>query len=292
MPRMTRMAGDIAAMGVQVEEIPGWETRGSSSFAPALVICHWTAGPRGSRTRPSLRVVLEGRPREGIPGPLCQVYLDRNGVAVMVAAGRANHAGRGSYRGVLGASGAYGIEAESAGNDDWTEAQQWAYPRVVAGLLRGLGRDESWTCGHSEFAKPTGRKIDIRDWPMDRMRWQVGQLLRPVPPPPPTPEFEEDPVIRFIESLYQHDLRRNPTPEDLAFWGDEFNRRKITTYADAMALFRGSRAEGGTVVAAYLRSLGREPKIHEVAGWSDAETIQQVFDGVHDSPEAKSRRGA
>lgn len=54
---------------------------------------HWTAGPSKSKARPSLRVVTNGRP--GLPRPLCNVYLDRKGVAVIVAPGRANYAGYG-----------------------------------------------------------------------------------------------------------------------------------------------------------------------------------------------------
>lgn len=185
MPLMTRVAADLIGEGLAVETVPGWQTRGSASFAPAGVVCHWTAGPRSTRTRPSLSVVTYGRP--GIPGPLCNIYLARDGTAVVVAAGRANHAGRGSWRGVVGNSGMYGIEAESAGDGDWTPAQRRAYPLVVAALLRGLDRDERWACGHAEWADPPGRKVDIRDWDMPRMRAQVAVILAP-----PTDDSPED----------------------------------------------------------------------------------------------------
>lgn len=169
----TGMAAAIAAQGVVVEGVPGWETRGSSAFNPGGVTCHWTAGPRGTHSRPSLNVVVNGRP--GISGPLANVYLARDGVAVMVAAGRANHAGLGGYRGLVGNSSVFGIEAECGGDGDWTPAQRVAYPRVVAGLLRLIGRDAGWAHGHHEWA-PT-RKIDIRDYTMDLMRSQVANIL-------------------------------------------------------------------------------------------------------------------
>jgi hypothetical protein len=172
-PFMTRLPADLIREGLTVETVPGWQTRGSSSFAPAGVVCHWTAGPRGTLARPSLNVVTNGR--AGLPGPLCNVYLARNGTAVVVAAGRANHAGLGGYLGLVGNSAVYGIEAESAGDGDWTDAQRQAYPRVVAAMLRGLGRDSRWALGHNEWA-PT-RKIDIRDWPMSGMRKQVDAIL-------------------------------------------------------------------------------------------------------------------
>ena len=170
---MTRMALDLVQAGLRVEYVPGWQTRGSSSFAPAGVVCHWTAGPRGTTGRPSLNVVTHGR--AGIPGPLCNVYLARDGTCVIVAAGRANHAGTGGARGLVGNSAVYGIEAESAGNGDWTAAQRIAYPRLVAALLRGLNRPAAYAIGHNEWA-PT-RKIDIRDWDMTTMRAQVAAIL-------------------------------------------------------------------------------------------------------------------
>jgi N-acetylmuramoyl-L-alanine amidase len=172
MPFMTRIPSDLTRFGLKVELVPGWETRGSSAFAPACVVDHWTAGPRGTTGRPSLNVCINGR--DGLPGPLCNVYLDRNGVCVVVAAGRANHAGTGGFRGLVGNSAAYGIEAECGGDGDWTPAQRATYPRLVAALLWGLSRDASWTCGHNEWAST--RKIDIRDWPMSAMRSQVAAI--------------------------------------------------------------------------------------------------------------------
>lgn len=159
--------------GLTVELVPGWETRGSSVFSPGGAVCHWTAGPRNSRTRPSLNICVNGRP--GLPGPLCNVYLDRNGVAVVVAAGRANHAGVGGWQGLRGNSSVFGTEAEAAGPDDWTDAQRWAYPRINAAYADIGGFDADMVCGHSEWAGP--RKQDINDYPMSGLRQQVAAIL-------------------------------------------------------------------------------------------------------------------
>jgi N-acetylmuramoyl-L-alanine amidase len=172
MPFMTRIPSDLARFGLKVELLPGWETRGSSSFAPAGVTDHWTAGPRGTTGRPSLNVVTNGRP--GIPGPLCNIYFARDATCVVVAAGRANHAGAGGFRGLVGNSAVYGIEAECGGDGDWTPAQRQNYPRLNAALLSGLGRDHSWAHGHNEWA-PT-RKIDIRDI-IVAVRNETGTIL-------------------------------------------------------------------------------------------------------------------
>jgi hypothetical protein len=188
-PFMTRIPSDLARFGLKVELAPGWATRGSSSFAPACVVNHWTAGPRGTKTRPSLHICINGR--TGLPGPLCNIYLARDGTCVVVAAGRANHAGTGGFRGLVGNSAAYGIEAECGGDGDWTPAMLEAYPRLDAALMSGLGRDASWVTDHSTWA-PT-RKIDCRDI-KDRLRADAAKILAApaasVTPPKEGPELD------------------------------------------------------------------------------------------------------
>lgn len=188
MPFMTRIPSDLARFGLKVELVPGWNTRGTPAFAPAAVTCHWTAGPRNTKARPSLNVCINGRP--GIPGPLCNIYLARDGTCVVVAAGRANHAGVGGFRGLVGNSAVYGIEAESGGDGDWTPEMLDAYPRLVAALLSGLGRDASWCHGHSEW---TPRKIDIRDV-IGRVRADTARHLAggtPAAKPAPAPALKQ-----------------------------------------------------------------------------------------------------
>ncbi len=181
MPFQTGLPAALRARGLTVELVPGWETRGSSSFTPRGALAHWTAGPRGSKTRPSLSICTNGR--ADLPGPLCHVYLDRNGVAVVVAAGRANHAGAGNWKGLTGNSQLFGTEAEAAGADDFTAAQRAAYPKVNAAFcdLGKFGAD--MVAGHSEFALPKGRKVDINGYTMDQMRAQVAALLTNQTPP-------------------------------------------------------------------------------------------------------------
>lgn len=174
MAYQTILPSRLAEAGLKVELVPGWETRGYEPFNPGGAVCHWTAGPRGTTGRPSLKICTFGR--EGLPGPLCNVYLDRNGVAVVVAAGRANHAGVGGWRGLTGNSSVFGTEAESGGDGDWTPAQRIAYPKINAAYARIGGFGAEMVCGHNEWAP--SRKIDIRDWQMPDMRASVDQILR------------------------------------------------------------------------------------------------------------------
>lgn len=179
MARVLNLVSQLQKWGLKVEYVNGWTTRGNASFSPEAVIDHWTAGPAESKTRPSLNVVVNGRP--GLPGPLCNVYLDRNGVCVVVASGRANHAGYGLWQGLTGNSKLLGIEAEAANNSDWTEAQRVAYPVLNAALLTIIGKDTKFLAGHSEYALPKGRKIDINGYTMASMRKQTASVMKDGP---------------------------------------------------------------------------------------------------------------
>lgn len=238
----TRIPAALAARGVTVETVPGWETRGSASFSPRGVVCHWTAGP-ASGDRPSLAVVTTGR--ADLPGPLAQVFLARSGVAVVVAAGRANHAGTGGWNGLSGNTSVFGIEAESTGGGDWTEAQRQAYPRVVAGLLDLIGAAPAMACGHNEWAP--GRKVDIRDWDMTAMRAQVAAIKTAPTAPIVNPAPQEDPDMPIfmrntdgsIFALRPGKAKKHLTPTEWALWvrlgatlrGGDFNDREIDIVA-------------------------------------------------------------
>src|SRR2546421_5591871 len=98
--------------GLKVAEQPGWRTRGHGDVGEIKgVICHHTAGPKNGNM-PSLGIVTNGRP--DLPGPLAQLCLARDGTFIVVAAGRAFHAGPGEWQGEKnGNSNFIGIEAEN-----------------------------------------------------------------------------------------------------------------------------------------------------------------------------------
>jgi len=180
MPRALWLADALRAEGVTVEEHPGWKERGSATFNPKGVICHHTAGPaRGDA--PSLGICVNGRP--DLPGPLCQIVLARSGKAIVIASGRANHAGPGGWRGLEGNTSVFGIEAENTGlGEPWPPVQYDAYVRCVAALCRRGGIAPGLVCGHKEWAPR--RKIDPKGIDMVRFRADVVARLGPVSPPP------------------------------------------------------------------------------------------------------------
>ena len=163
--------------GLKVAETPGWLDCGRGEMGDvAGVICHHTAN-RNAGNMPSLKMLINGRP--DLPGPLAQLGLARDGTYYVVAAGRANHAGPGLWRGAAGNSRFIGIEGENGGtrNDAWPDVQMDAYRRGVAAILRQIGADETMCCGHREYALPPGRKVDTL-FGMDDFRLSVRALLR------------------------------------------------------------------------------------------------------------------
>ena len=156
------LADVLRAAGLKVVEQPGWKERGRGNFTAIKgVVCHHTAGPLKGNA-PTLGTVTNGR--EGLPGPLSQLVLGRDGTYFVVAAGKSNHAGPGKWHNVIaGNSQMIGIEAENTGllNDQpWPAVQMDAYIRGVAAILKHIKVDAVMACGHKEYAQPKGRKPD------------------------------------------------------------------------------------------------------------------------------------
>ena len=174
----------LEGAGLKVAETPGWRSRGRAEMGVVRgVMCHHTATASGGNM-PTLNLLIVGRP--DLPGPLAHLGLGRDGTFYVIAAGRANHAGAGDWRGVTtGNSSFIGIEAENSGRpgDPWPDKQQDAFHRGVAAILKKIGADASMCCGHKEYALPQGRKADPT-LDMGTFRNAVGALLNGKTPTP------------------------------------------------------------------------------------------------------------
>jgi hypothetical protein len=152
--------------GLKVVEVKGWETRGRGDIGKIrFVLCHHTATQQPGNA-PSLWIVRDGRP--DVQGPLSQLVLGRDGTFYVVAAGRANHAGKGIWNKMrdVGNGMSIGIEAENNGlsqikpkeGEPWPERQMVAYAKGVAALIKHLKLSVNECVGHKEYAPD--RKID------------------------------------------------------------------------------------------------------------------------------------
>lgn len=180
---LTWLSQVLKDANLKVAEVPGWETRGRGDVGPTKgIICHHTAGPMNGNM-PSLGTVTGGRP--DLPGPLAQLGLGRDGTFYVIAAGRANHAGAGLWKGFnTGNTNFIGIEAENAGTpaDAWPTIQVQAYQHGVAAILKHIGADADMCCGHKEYALPAGRKTDP-DFDMTVFRAAVAAIMGGTTPP-------------------------------------------------------------------------------------------------------------
>jgi N-acetyl-anhydromuramyl-L-alanine amidase AmpD len=184
----------LANAGLKVARQPGWETRGHGDVGTLRgVICHHTVGPKAGNM-PSLGVITDGRP--DLSGPLAQLGLGRDGTYYVVAAGRAYHAGAGSWQGITtGNTSFIGIEAENTGftngpdADPWPLVQMDAYRRGVAAILTRIGATAMMCIGHKEWAPH--RKIDPT-FDMDDFRRQVAAIMGgAVAQPAPIPKQDD-----------------------------------------------------------------------------------------------------
>ncbi len=184
---------DIIDAGYSVTYVDGWEDRGRpGTFDPqGLVIHHTATSRRAPGDYPSLRIVTDGR--SDLAGPLAQFGLGRSGRVYVIAAGKANHAGPGGWRGLSGNATVWGIEAENDGiGEPWPSEQIDAYLALAAALARHTGFGPEMICAHREW---TPQKIDPTGIEMHWFRDRVAERLAvpvPFPEPDPDPPPEDD----------------------------------------------------------------------------------------------------
>jgi hypothetical protein len=226
---MRRIIARIEKAGVVVRPISGWEHRGATfAYVPVGIIDHHDASSRKSGEWGALGAVTTGFGT--LPGPLSQFVtarcLDDIPKIAIVAAGRANHAGRGGPR-TMGGLGVgsnagngilYGNEKANDGRGEpHTAAAHYAADAVFAAVLaecRGAGVDR--LIGHKEWATPSGRKGDP-EYSMDWRRTRVGAFApveKPVTPIPPAVPKEPSRYSKVSEATQ----RAVHTPVD-GFWG-------------------------------------------------------------------------
>ncbi len=204
MARHPEILDHLRSQGLTVIETNGWRTRGSETFDPKGSVCHHTAGA-ATGDHPSLNVVIYGR--SDLPGPLCNVYQSRqkdsNGLDVvwLIAAGRANHAGTGGWRGLTGNSKVWGLEIEHVGTtaEPFPAERRDTAVRVHTAFAKCSQFESDLVCQHWEW---TARKQDFVRSELDPNGFRLGISNR-LHPPIPTPSRKDDMIL--IPSFVQPD---------------------------------------------------------------------------------------
>lgn len=229
----------LESAGLKVAPVPGWETRSRRDVKQILgVICHHTATKKPGNM-PSLRTLIEGTDK--VPGPLAQLGLGRDGTYYVVAAGRCNHAGTGSWKGIAtGNDNFIGIEGENGGGPDempWPEVQMDAYRRGVAALLKHVNRPVEFCAAHKEYA-PTRKPYDPL-FDMNMFRGSVAAILNGTTPPPILIPPVEPPGAEG--TVGRPTLRRGSTGEAVLI----LQKKLVSTNADG---FFGPKTEAAVRV--------------------------------------------
>lgn len=169
------MVDALRSAGLRVVEEPGWRQRGHGDFLDLRgVLCHHTAGGGPN----DYIVVRDGR--QGLPGPLAQLVLERDGTYRAIAVGVCWHAGRGSWPGWPTDNANFhviGIEAVNTGtgSQPWPTVQLDAYKRGAAALLEGMRRGSGDCVAHREYSSEG--KIDPWGIDMNAFRRDVQKII-------------------------------------------------------------------------------------------------------------------
>jgi hypothetical protein len=185
------LAGLMRSVGITVREADGWRTRTASGpFDPVGVMMHHTAA------------VGPGVLADIVANNKANFFVDRAGVLTVVAAGRANHAGKGAQRllddtragiaptgtaterrlpdSIVGNGHYYGFEDENKGDgvQPWPPAQMDTMVRAATALCRRHGWTANRVVAHKEWTqrKPTDPTFD-----MNAFRTSVATALAPRP---------------------------------------------------------------------------------------------------------------
>jgi N-acetylmuramoyl-L-alanine amidase-like protein len=180
--RQLWLADALRAAGLTVHEVDGWRTRSAaedsdaSTYEPRGVIIHETRGSATSTDAGEIGVLVNGR--EGLSGPIAQLYLGRDGDWHVVASGLCHHVktGWGGPFAGVGNSKLLGIEPAHGESESWADkpTQYASYVRGVAAILRHTGWPVTAVVGHKEHQP--GDKPDP-EFSMGQFRTDVAAAL-------------------------------------------------------------------------------------------------------------------
>jgi hypothetical protein len=236
---------EVGPSGADATGSPDWRSRGrplsTGSFAPTGVLCHHTASPSGTSPLSDLNVILAGNTQA--PGPIAQLFIGRDAQLYIVAAGRANHGGKGKRPGIDSSCAdmnahLLGIEVSNNGVGEWwPEVQTDLYARTVAALCAWYGWGTEAVYLHATTGPPSGgcnSKIDpagpwarepglVGSTPWDLAGWRayVSEVMTvPEAPPSWVGIPEESDMPNRVGPLFIQATGADGTPPGTVFFLD------------------------------------------------------------------------
>jgi peptidoglycan hydrolase-like protein with peptidoglycan-binding domain len=238
--RMQAIGARLISAGVEVLWLPGWENRGAAwTRTPIGITVHHDASTTKAGEWGSLGVIRDGR--SDVPPPLSQFQvgrgLDGRPRVAVVAAGRANHAGKGGPMWSIPRDSAnswmLGTEVANSGTGEpYTAANLSARLALVRAAAAVCGFAVPHVVGHKEWAP--GRKSDpVYD--MAGFRSQVGGT-GPIPA--------------------AHPVLRQGSTGDVVRMVQAFLRRVFPSYAGGLVLDGDFGPATGAAVREFQRRTG------------------------------------
>jgi hypothetical protein len=206
---LTDLATVCRNAGLPVREYGGWQTRargsgGYDSGRPTHVMAHHTASPTSWSGQKDADYCAVGDE----DAPLSNLYLDRDGVVWVLAAGATNTNGSGHDYWGGGVpdnsmnSYAIGIEANGGYGSAWPQVQQEAYVTLCATLCDHYNIPTKHVRGHFEWAPD--RKVDPSgpsNWSSGSASWNMDQFRADVEAGGDMPLSKED-IDKIAEAVW------------------------------------------------------------------------------------------
>lgn len=188
--RVTWLPAVLRAAGVRVYELPGWRGRGRSMPTVHGVVGHDTVTTPAWTDARVDHLLRDGR--SGLPGPLAQCGMDRTGCWRIVADGRSNHNGYGTW-----GNNSIGVEVYAAGGlagheEPWNAAQRRSFEVGTAAILAHLNLPTTRVMGHKET--DPRRKVDPWGVDMSATRARIAA---------PTVTEEDDMLYQLVKAAGQ-----------------------------------------------------------------------------------------
>lgn len=166
------------ALGDRLVVHEGWKERGAGGVMGTIwgTMIHHTGN-----VNERVEVIRDGvqQPSGWLPGPLSQCLITPDGKCHLIAVGPCNHAGGGNW-GTLtnGNRDSIGFECAYSGSGPWPQKQIITMRDATAAISKKIGKKAADSvCGHKEYAKPQGRKVDPGNMDMNWFRAEVQKDL-------------------------------------------------------------------------------------------------------------------
>lgn len=194
---LTWLPAAAKVAGIDLYVMPGALTRSTwrSGFTTRGVVWHHTATGKNWQDGHVAFLLRDGRP--DLKGPLAQFGIERDGTAVMVAAGRCNHNGYGRW-----GNDSVGLEFYNDGKGELlTPAQTETGLKLTTLICKYEGLTSTKVEAHRE--QDPSRKIDLLPFvlSMSAIRASVGRRLAGTVPP--SPNFAKESSVTLVYLLEQ-----------------------------------------------------------------------------------------